>query len=73
MKIGDVMTEEQVEDWVNVLPPATHTADLVQLGEPYSHREDAEGRWKATYLTAAKVEGRWLYKGPCFRGSIVSR
>jgi hypothetical protein len=73
MKVGDIMAEVQVEDWVNALPPATHKADLVQLGEPYSHREDENGQWRATYPTAAKIAGQWLYMGNCFRGSIEAK
>ncbi|MFC3768340.1 hypothetical protein [Paenibacillus sp. GCM10012303] len=73
LRVGDTMTEEQVEEWVNVLPPATYRADLVQLGEPYSHREDENGKWRATYPTAAKIAGQWRYMGNCFRGSTEAK
>ncbi len=69
--IGDIMTPEEVDDWINILPPATHRADLVQFGEPYSHRPDVEGNWRATYHTAAKVDGEWRYMGNCFRGQTI--
>ncbi|WP_020621164.1 hypothetical protein [Paenibacillus daejeonensis] len=73
MNIGDIMTPEEVEGWINVMPPATQQADLVQLGEPYTHRPDAEGHWRATYPTAVKVAGEWRYMGNCFRGQTICK
>lgn len=63
LTIGDEVDEDMVDHFVNVLPPASWRADLVQIGEPHSH---VAGR--ATYPTLHKKEGRWLYAGNCFRG-----
>lgn len=63
MKIGDVVDEETVENYINVLPPATMNGSLIQMGEPYSHIGD-----RATYPTLAKVDGQWTYAGHCYRG-----
>lgn len=63
MKIGDVVDDETVENYINVLPPATYNSLLIQMGEPYSHIGD-----KATYPTLAKVDGQWTYAGHCYRG-----
>ena len=68
-KIGDMVDDTVVDEAVNVLPPATMTGVLVQMGEPYSHRPDHQGNWRATYATFAKVcSGVWEYRGHCFRG-----
>lgn len=63
IKIGDVVDDETVENYINVLPPATHNGLLIQMGEPYSHVGD-----RATYPTLAKVDGQWTYAGHCYRG-----
>ncbi|WP_246096432.1 hypothetical protein [Paenibacillus sinopodophylli] len=63
LKIGDEVDEAFQEYFLNVLPPASWTASLIQIGEPYSH---VGGR--ATYATIAKCEGKWLFKGHCHRG-----
>src|SRR5882672_4032241 len=37
LSIGDAVDETMVNYFIEVLPPATMSADLVQIGEPYSH------------------------------------
>lgn len=61
--IGDLATEEMIENYINVLPPATNNSKLIQMGEPYSHVGD-----RATYPTLAKLDGQWTYAGHCYRG-----
>ena len=39
---GDLVTDEIVETFLNVLPPATNSATLVQWGEPVSHQYDPD-------------------------------
>jgi len=75
MKIGDLVEEEIVDHFMNVLPPACMRSDCSQLGEPYSHREDeTTGKYRATYMTFKKVEeGIWQYCGHCFRGENIER
>ncbi|MGO4697702.1 hypothetical protein AB4Z50_25785 [Paenibacillus sp. 2TAB26] len=63
LKIGDEVDEEFYDYFLNVLPPASWTSSLVQIGEPHSH---VGGR--ATYATIAKVDGKWIYRGHCHRG-----
>lgn len=68
-KPGDLVDEEIVQEFVNVLPPTTLRSNLVQAGEPYSHHFDPETeRWRCTYTTFAKVDGEWVYCGNCFVG-----
>lgn len=68
-KIGDLIDEEIVEEFVNCVPPTTLRGDLVQVGEPYSHCYDPEtDRWRASYTTFSKEDGEWVYCGKCFAG-----
>ena len=67
--IGALVDEDIVEDCLNVLPPATMRNDLVQMGEPYSHREDKNGRFRPTFSTFAKTFKGWVYAGNCFINS----
>jgi len=79
LKIGDEVDQEMVEYFINVLPPATMNGSCVQIGEPYSHREDSKtGKWRATYPTL-KSNGqfgdnrKWFWAGDCFRGETEMR
>lgn len=79
VQIGDYVSQEVVDDAMDMLPPACMTARCSQLGEPYSHKQDPEtGAWRATYATFTKVGGKWPhgiweYRGHCFRGENVER
>lgn len=63
LKVGDYVDQEMADYFVNELPPATFSALLIQMGEPYSH---INGR--ATYPTLKKTSEGWQYIGHCFRG-----
>ena len=79
-QVGDYVTQDVVDDAMDLLPPASMTGECSQIGEPYSHREDPEtGKFRATYATFA-YDGRseddvriWRYCGHCFRGENVER
>lgn len=74
VQVGEEVDEEMVDYFMNVLPPRSMSAGYLQVGEPYSHIEDkADGRWKATYDTFIKEDGRWIYKGHCFAGSTENQ
>lgn len=75
LMVGDLVTEDVVNDLMDCLPPACMRSDCSQLGEPYSHREDPKtGKWRATYATFKRVRnGVWAYCGHCFRGENVER
>lgn len=69
---GDLVTDEIVENFLNVLPPATNSATLVQCGEPVSHQYDPDtGHWRPTYTTFSQRDGLWYYCGNCFIGKRV--
>ena len=69
---GDAVEAEIVEEFLNVVPPITNRAALVQCGEPVSFEKDPRtGGHKATYTTFRKEDGQWYYCGNCFAGEIT--
>lgn len=68
---GDLVAQEVVDQAMNALIPACMTARCAQMGEPFAHVPDHQGRWRATYATFSKVcEGVWEYRGHCYRGEV---
>ena len=78
-RVGDLVESADVMEAMNCLPPACMSQRCAQLGEPYSHREDAKtGKWRATYATFRCLSGGWNagvweYQGQCFRGETTER
>lgn len=73
-EIGDYFTEDMIDNFMDMLPPACMRSDCSQIGESYSYRLDENGKCKNTYSTFKKVdEGIWEYCGDCFRGENVRR
>lgn len=68
-QVGDLVDEEIVDYFINVLPPVTWNGSLVQCGEPYNHGGNPKtGRWEAMYITFAKNDsGQLYYAGICFK------
>lgn len=79
VKIGDLVSQEVVDNAMDILPPACMTNRCSQVGEPYSHREDPKtGKWRPTFPTFTRVGGEWphgiwKYCGNCFLGEIEER
>ena len=71
LQVGDLVDQEFVDYFINVLPPACMNGECVQIGEPYDHLADENDRWRATYPTLKKTSEGWRYAGNCFRGRIV--
>ena len=68
-EIGDYFTEDMVNYFMDLLPPACMRSDCCQIGEPSSIRIDEEGKGRETYSTFKKIhEGIWKYCGDCFVG-----
>jgi len=63
LQVGELVDDEMVEYFLNVLPPATWAANLIQMGEAMDHVNG-----KATYLTLHKGSEGWEYAGTCHRG-----
>jgi len=63
LQVGDLVDGEIVDYFLNVLPPATWTASLIQMGEAMDYVNG-----KTTYLTLRKGSEGWEYAGTCHRG-----
>ena len=78
-KPGDYVNSEIVWVMADCVPPRSFSNSLVQCGEPYSHREDENGKFRATFTTFENVKGGldddsvWKYCGHCFGGETTNR
>lgn len=73
-EIGDYFTEDMIDNFMDMLPPACMRSDCSQIGEPDSQRIDDNGKCKYTYATFKRIaEGIWEYCGDCFRGENIRR
>lgn len=73
-RLGDEVTEELVDYFMDLLPPAYMSYGMLQVGEPYSHEQDPDtGKLRATYTTFIKSEGKWKYVGECFYKQEINR
>ena len=77
-KPGDYVDCNVVYNAINCMPPASLRSDCTQMGEPYSHRIDENGRCRATYATFKRVCSEkskevWEYCGNCFLNETVER
>lgn len=60
LQVGDLVDEDMADYFLCVLPPATHSSLLIQIGEPYSHVNG-----KPTFATIKKTADGWEYRGNC--------
>lgn len=60
LQVGDLVDEDMADYFLCVLPPATHSQFMIQMGEPYSH---VNGR--PTFATIKKTAAGWEYRGNC--------
>ena len=66
---GDCVEQAVADNARNAMPPACMTEYCIQMGEPYSHREDPDtGKWWPSGPDAI-----WQYCGHCFQGETVER
>lgn len=68
VEVGDAVDEAMVDYSLNVLPPRNYSHGYLQVGEPIGSCQDADGKWKETYVTFEKEGGTWYYRGCCFAG-----
>ena len=78
--VGCEVDEALVDEQLNCVPPRSHKAGYIQVGEPYTDALDTrnnEKRYRPTYTTFHKKtkDGRtfWIYAGHCFAGDDVNR
>lgn len=63
LQIGVLVDDEIFDHFLNVLPPAYYSSDIVQIGEPFDHAE-----WGPVFATLKRVaDGNWMYCGNCYR------
>lgn len=71
---GDYVTQEIADYFLVILPPRSMAPGYLQVGEPYNHTPDQEGKYRATYNTFTKeAPGVWKYCGHCFAGEMKHR
>ena len=73
---GTEISEELYNDMLNVMPPIYLKKSPYcgfQVGEPYCHREDAKGRWRAQFMTFVRIGARFFYAGIHFGGECEWR
>lgn len=74
LNINDIVDNEIIEHFRNVLPPKTDTSYTLQGGEAYDHiLDDKTNKYKGIYITFNKENGNWIYKGICFIGENIDK
>lgn len=71
---GDLVGEDIVDYFVNVVPPVTLRYDCIQAGEEHSTERGDDGKYRATYTTFHRTgDGRCCFDGYCFKGENRNR
>lgn len=70
---GDIVSEDIVDNFMDMLPPRAMSYGYLQVGEPYSHVYDIDRRLRPIYMTFAKCDGVWRYYGHCFVYETINR
>lgn len=70
---GDVVSENLVDYFLDLLPPRSLSHNFMQVGEAYSHVYDIDRRLRATYMTFVRSNGEWRYLGHCFSNETINR
>jgi hypothetical protein len=65
-QVGDTTDDETANYFISVLMPEYWTADIIQMGEPWSHVNGFP-----TFQTLRKDSGNWVYCGNCHRGQTA--
>ena len=78
VQIGDYVSQEVVDDAMDILPPVCMSSACSQVGEPHSTRLGPNtGKYRNTYETFKRVtegqDGIWQYCGDCFAGETTKR
>ena len=74
LDINDIVDNEIIEHFRNVLPPKIDTSYTLQGGEAYDHiLDDKTNKYKGIYITFNKENSNWIYKGICYIGENTDR
>ena len=73
---GTEVSEEVYQDMFNVMPPIYLRRSPYcgfHMCEPHDHKEDANGKWRAQFLTFVNIGKRFFYAGINFVGECEWR
>lgn len=70
---GDIVSEDIVDYFLDLLPPRAMGKNYLQVGEPYKHVFDIDGRFRPTFMTFTRGENGWRYAGNCFDYETIDR
>ena len=72
---GDIVSEDLVDNFMDMLPPRAMSSGYLQVGEPHSYVYDIDHRLKPTFMTFAKskCDGQWRFYGNCFAYETIDR
>ena len=56
LRKGDIVSEDIVDNFMNMLPPRVMSYGYLQVGEPHSHVYDIDHRLRPTFMTFAKCK-----------------
>lgn len=86
VRAGDLVTGDVVMDAMNALPPVRMSTSCAQMGEPYAHAVDDNGRYRPLFWTW-RFESKpdaigcdtwgemalWEFCGACFARETANR
>lgn len=73
LRKGDIVSEDLVDNFMNVLPPRAMSYGYLQVGEPYNHIFDIDRRLRPTFMTFSKCDGKWRFYGNCFAWETIDK
>ena len=73
LRKGDIVSEDIVDNFMDMLPPRAMSYGYLQVGEPHSHVYDIDRRLRPTFMTFAKCDGQWRFYGNCFAYETIDR
>lgn len=73
LKVGDVVAEDIVDNFMDIMPPRSMSYGYLQVGEPYDHVYDISRALRPIYMTFAMCNGHWRYYGNCFVWETVDK
>lgn len=68
---GDEVTQDMVDHFASLVPPALMRDNLIQVGTPYDSQPGSDGLLRPTFGTFSKEAGEWRFCGYCFLGEYV--
>lgn len=73
---GTEISGEIYDQMFNALPPISLRKSPYcgfQMGEPHDHMKDANGKWRARFLTFVNIDKKFFYAGINFDGECEWR